>query len=382
MQRKENKDRLKNILQKDELLSKKTCEINVAKQTDNSIAYKVIELSVKNFTSPLSFLMGNPSLLLMREVFSHIESKEVGLYIVETGIITYDGIVIKDENILFSDRLNMEENHCKNILNWAFHNQNSIEIKDYEGVLCPLFGPGWPTWGHWLVEFLPRIFLIQRYGININEVKFLLPFNVPKFALDLVKICGLSDENIIFFDQNKELMRSEKIIVPTNLSDFSIFHPVFSDYVEWICGKIGICRKKEGIKKIFIQRTDNNKLRTLVNRKEIERIAQENGYELINPNILSVTEQIEIFWDATHICGEYGSGLHSSIFSRRQPIIVALRGNSFDPGFIQNGLAKSCKQKIGYVFGDVLDGSETGDFIINNDLFLRSLKYADSLYEY
>ena len=109
------------------------------------------------------------------------------------------------------------------------------------------------------------------------------------------------------------------------------------------------------------------------NRSEIELIAVGEGYSLVYPEQLDLGEQIALFRGAQRIVGEYGSGLHASMFSSPGSIVCALRGGARHPGFLQSGLAQALDQHCGYVLGDAPFMATQFEFGIEAAAFRQAL---------
>ena len=362
------------VISRNEILCKNLIDLDKA-VISKSVVFRCISKGGNFPTAPFSFLSGSVPIILMKEVMEKTFIDNIGIYEIKNSHIFYDGIIIGNNDIFFSDKLNINRDHCSQVINWILSKREIINEIKIDGTVCPLYGPGWPTWGHWLVEFLPRIFLLKLSGYNIYEIKFVLPVQTPKFALDLISKLGIT--NLLFFNHEKEIILAEKILITNNMSSFGSFHPLFFDYVNWLNSSIKVENNTQEIKKIYLMRTTNNPLRILTNRSSIEEIARNHGYTMLDPNVMSIDDQINAFRYATHIVGEYGSSLHSSIFCLGSPFVTAIRGSDIDPGFIQNGICQVLNQRIGYIFGDMDYSVGKGSFYINESLFKVSLNYAD-----
>jgi hypothetical protein len=75
------------------------------------------------------------------------------------------------------------------------------------------------------------------------------------------------------------------------------------------------------VKKIFITRRGANG-RDLTNSAEIEKIAAKNGFEIVDTAELTISEQIRLFTNATHIVGVHGAGLTNMIYCKRNHVKV------------------------------------------------------------
>lgn len=78
----------------------------------------------------------------------------------------------------------------------------------------------------------------------------------------------------------------------------------------------------------------------------------------------SLAEQVALFAAARQIVGEYGSGLHGSMFSPPGTFVCAFRAAALHPGFLQSGLCQALDQKIGYVLGDAEDHAIQQEFAV------------------
>ncbi|MBS1101631.1 glycosyltransferase family 61 protein [Gluconobacter sp. Dm-62] len=363
-------------MSRDDILQRNLIDLDAA--VSSGLAnFHVIAEGGRFSSAPFSFLSGNVPILLMKSVMERLSVSDIGIFEVENSHIFYDATIMTENNIFFSEKINLSRDHCSQVLNWILSKTENVTVNYIPGLVCPLYGPGWPTWGHWLAEFLPRIFLLKQHGYDLSEIKFALPIQTPNFSRILIEKCGIKEDNICFFDHEKEVIKSDKILITTNMSNFGVMHPIFSGYVEWIRDLFYSNPDYSSPAKIYLKRTSKNPLRSLLNRENIEKIAEHHGYTMLDPNTMSIDQQVSAFRSATHIAGEYGSSLHSSIFSEKNPVIIALRGGDIDPGFLQNGISKECNQEIGYVFGDMDFNVGNGSFRINEDLFKISLNYAD-----
>ena len=104
-------------------------------------------------------------------------------------------------------------------------------------------------------------------------------------------------------------------------------------------------------RRLFVSRRQwGNNSRTLVNAEMVERRLEAAGFEAVFPEELPIDEQVRLFAQAGTIVGEYGSGLHNSIFCPPRATVIAFRGTEGHPGFLQSGLCEALDQDLGYVF--------------------------------
>lgn len=297
------------------------------------------------------FLLGHATSELLRVYFEQFETWAVSCYQVNQLGVTAEGVIVDRNSIYICNELNFHYHYIHS--HWV----TSIDLGDLPvthraGEYVLLSGPGHKMYGHWLVDFLPKLYVLYCYGLDIRRLKYILPGDTPQFALEWLRFLGILDEQFVFFNTG-EITFVDSLIVPTVLRSNSRTTPLFADAIRYLKQLILGEKIISGGGKLFLARNLVNNKRLLSNRDRIEKIAELRGYHFVVPEKLSIREQIELFSSATLIVGEYGSNLHNSIFAPRNAMICALRTN--DPhsviGFLQSGLGQAMGQKTGYVFG-------------------------------
>lgn len=242
-------------------------------------------------------------------------------------------------------------------------------------LLCSGFG--YKTYGHWLIEYLPKLCNLYLSGYKFKHLKFLLPINTPQYAKNLLFWLGLASTQFAFYDPNDGAIEIQGLLIPTTMHNGRIFHPNFIDYVDYWRKKNQIIDDEffldTGFRKFFISRPPHSN-RALLNSDELIEIAKSMGLEVIRPENLSIAQQIKLFREASFIAGEYGSALHSTIWSRYSANVLAIRGEHLHPGFIQSGIGDALKQPTGYIFG-VHSDEEKDAFEVSANEFKLGLEY-------
>ena len=241
-------------------------------------------------------------------------------------------------------------------------------------------GPGFDVYGHWLVDILPRLYLLEAAGFPIDDLSFLIPNSTPAFGLDWLKLLGLSESQFVRYDPNLETVRVEELLVPTMVNNNARVSSLFGNIVKFL--QLRLTRTHPslfeggGHRKIFLSRSKASQSRQLANRARIEDIATKAAFEIVLPEQLSLLAQIRVFVEAKELVGEYGSALHGSIFSSPGTKICALRGSAVHPGFVQSGLGHVLEQPTGYVFGITDTANPAQTFLVDEDAFSDCLRLA------
>jgi capsular polysaccharide biosynthesis protein len=347
---------------------------------DSGVDFTQLASAARMLPPSPAFMLGPIPEAATHEMFSSHIARPAGYYTVRDARVTQDGIVIQNNTPLTSLATNHPDFHCEQILRGLDPALWSRPPLYVEGQGIILIGPGWPSWGHWLVDFLPRLYLMTLAGLDVCRVRWIVPTKIPRFARDLLANLGIPDTALLEFDPDQEVLHLDEVLMPTNLQAGALMHPRFIDSLRWLRARLPQSRRHHGRigPKIFISRSkgDPNR-RFLLNRARMQEIAASFGYTIVYPEEMTALQQIAAFEGATHICGEYGSGLHTSIFSRSGTVVTCLRGTLHTAGVLQNGLARACDHPIGYIFGESVPHDPRQAYEIAEKTFVLGMECAE-----
>jgi capsular polysaccharide biosynthesis protein len=351
-------------------------------RSDAATQYSELAPEVRSAPIPPSFVLGPFPELLTQTYFADVTALSVGCYTLNDVGVTSHGLLVRKGALLTCEQLNLSEG----IIKQTSCDGNILAESDFsrmidEPIVC-LVGPGHMVYGHWLVDFLPRLYILKQNGINPLTTKYLIPANTPKFALSLLTLLGISEHQLVFFEPYAEVVGAACLIVPTLLRTNSRTHPLFRPAIEYVLSLIrregNRAYEGEAGRRLYVTRGGSGpENRKLLNRQAIEKIAADRGYALVRPETLSMVDQMNMFSRAESIVGEYGSALHGSLFAPSKTVVCALRATAHHPGFLQSGLCQAMGQKIGYVFGAAGWHDVEQEFSIPEDDFKTALTLVD-----
>ncbi len=203
--------------------------------------------------------------------------------------------------------------------------------------------------GHFLLEVISRLWITKF--IDIKRVKFIMnPEDRINWKLNILKAFGIELKQIIYLD-NPTIC--ERLHIP--VQSFSLRKYTSSlAYETW--KKIGdYYDRRTGFDKIYVSRSKlTNKRRILKNEKAVEKIFSLNGFKIIHPQELEISEQINLFRNAKVIAGPSGSGMYNCVFQQNQPKILILASNKF---FKMSDILinTSTGGKLSYFVGETVD---------------------------
>ena len=96
---------------------------------------------------------------------------------------------------------------------------------------------GYQIYGHWLADFLPKLFVLHRAGYKLNELHFLVPDDTPRFGIDLLDLLGITSERCIL-DKEEEVIRADRLLIPTMVRTNSRTSPLFGAATRFVTSLI------------------------------------------------------------------------------------------------------------------------------------------------
>lgn len=279
------------------------------------------------------------------------EASELGLNFVHDVVVTGFSAVFRGDVFLAepgeqSDLLRdftLAENLSADLL---VARQRQIDV-DRLGLV--IAGPGYRIWGHWLIDYLPRLALAQAYwGRGWKDFVIPLPSDTPKWVFALMEyFCGIGPDNVLLYDRTVETLRFAHACVPSFVHDKAI-HPfikdIFALYLRHLPGqtppRICVSRRRLG--------PTTSVARSFTQADYFEDCAVRSGYVAICPEEHSFRAQLDLFHNATHVVGEFGSGMHNALFAPNGAVV----GQFCMPNVYQSRIAVTCGHRSAFLFPD------------------------------
>lgn len=233
--------------------------------------------------------------------------------------------------------LDKELRYCTRSSIWEkpFHEYTvppEIPFIDKEVIFC---GALYRQYGHFLLEATSRLYYILEHN---QEAPYLCycaeEEGLASYAQDFFQLLGISTDHIIIVTQ---YTRFRKVIVPSlSFSWWKHYTPQFLMPFRKAASHI----KPAPYERIYISRRNCNAISRIYGEKEIEKAFTQNGFVSIEPQNLTLEEQIALFKGAKVIAGINGTALHNIVFADQQPDLIILnRTEDADVQYILNAAA-------------------------------------------
>ena len=252
-----------------------------------------------------------------------------------------------------------------------YHNIFSLEtlpaVEEIPGKVALLSGLAGHVYYHWMFDILPRIELIKRSGIKLQEIDwFLINSTAKSYQRETLEILEIPASKILESDRHTHIKATELIA------------PSFPGYFDWVPpGTIEFLRQtflpqisltNNFGRRIYISRS-RAKNRQVINESVVTNLLNNLGFQTIFLEEMSVLEQVAVFHHAEAIVAPHGSGLANLVFCSPQTKIIEL----FSPNYVRTDywiISQQLQLQHYYSIGESFDC-----------LSLRSLMYQNPLTE-
>jgi capsular polysaccharide biosynthesis protein len=240
-----------------------------------------------------------------------------------------------------------------------------------------LLGHGITVYGHFLVEMLLRLFLAQRLLARhpVADVGYVISTAAPSWLRDiLARHFDINSDQLIEFDPNKAQLLLRKAILPEYPSsgEKMSYHPGISRDFDSLAERVSDGSRLDPLR-LFITR---NQFRSRPgrwscrNESELASIAaNEFNYSIIAPEKFTWRNQVLLFRSAVRVVGEYGSALHSTLFSSEECRVVSLGITNL----VQSQICTTRGQQQAY-----LGPHTTKEYEVDIEAFRQALRAADA----
>lgn len=294
-------------------------------QTPSTGFSKLSDAAASPAAAPMAYVAADDN----QNWFQHVN--EISVTVGALGCYALRDCALHRHGILFhGDRLITDDSHLGDValeegrlMSQADRNSTSQISLDRPAMV--FLAPGFRIYGHWLVDFLPRVRIARRaLGGEFHDHLLPIPSTTPDWAIKmLAEICGVFEDQLFRFDPETQHIVFREGSVPTYGHASYHFHPDTAAY--WPQISRDQRHRRLCISRLNFEGRTDGMLKSFVDRVAFEKMATDRGYELIYPETMSIRAQMDMFAQASHVVGEYGSALHSMLFAPEDAVVGAIR---------------------------------------------------------
>ncbi|MBE9047935.1 DUF563 domain-containing protein, partial [Pleurocapsales cyanobacterium LEGE 10410] len=246
--------------------------------------------------------------------------------------------------------------------------QDIPPVEKIEGKVALLSGLAGHVYYHWMFDILPRIELLRRSEINLQEIDWFVVNSLSKsYQQETLKLLDIPLDKILESDRHSHIQAQELVV------------PSFPGYLDWVePSTIKFLRqaflplisldKTNTKQRIYVSRA-KAKNRQLVNETQVSDLLNNLGFQTVFLEEMSVLEQVATFANAEIIVAPHGSGLTNLVFCSPQTKVIEL----FSPNYVRTDywmISQYLQLQHYYLVGQSF-----------NCLSLRNLMYQNALTE-
>lgn len=196
-----------------------------------------------------------------------------------------------------------------------------------------LSAPHMLHFGHWLVDFLPRLRVLDF--MSDTSARIAVPIDIPRKFREMLALWGLTDERLFYCRRDTRYrfetlhMLRPGLALPPN--------PTHVSYVrERLYAPEPTAREGRG-SRIFASRGEGHS-RTIENWNELQALLDEEGFVEVDFQALSIEDQRMVMADAEILLGVFGSNMFALYFAPSSCTVITIMPN----GLSDPSIAHSC----------------------------------------
>jgi hypothetical protein len=211
------------------------------------------------------------------------------------------------------------------------------------GVYASLISLWCGSYFHWITDALPRLRILEAAGCS--DVPLLIPDRPAPWQTRSLELAGIDLRQLMPFSGR---LRSETLVWPRPAA--------LSGHIpRWACSWLRerfVRQVPRPRLRIYLTRREH--ARKVTNEDEVVALLRPLGFEVVDPGMLSLDEQIAMFADAEVVVAPHGGALTNVVFGQAAVVIEI-----FDPDYINPcyyALADRCDHEYWYVVGQTEPG--------------------------
>jgi len=253
----------------------------------------------------------------------------------------FNNKIIKDCSGLYNDKINLT---MKRTISKKINLSGSYFYMD--DAWCGNFH-------HWITDYIPKIMVFIKIKKELKNLKLIINKSFLKTEEIFKLLYGVCETNdIVFLDEYQDTEYTIDNLYITNPTSCHVLDPNPKYYLEsyhrefhkYILDKFYDSNYQKNYDKVYISRFENSKnpsgTRKILNIIEVHKFYEHFNFKIINSELLSIYDRINIFSRTKILCGEHGGGINHIYFMEPNTkcCIISYPNLMFNQQWIEYGI--------------------------------------------
>jgi capsular polysaccharide biosynthesis protein len=235
--------------------------------------------------------------------------------------------------------------------------------RSFDGPAILIGGVG--NYYHDLVEYVGVLAVAEALGIAEN-LPLVLPAEPAPHQQQLLSLLGYTPDRFIGVRPD-ELAEFSSLIVTSRLAAGGQYiDPMLP---QWYRTRLVGKNRVVAHRKLYLTRAGASR-RRVANEEEVRSLLTKHGFEVVAPEALSVSEQIALFAQATHIAGATGAAMTNMLFAPPGAVVTVFYNQHLAKGggdLYFDAMARACGHTIATVDSAAVS-APSGHRVIDADI--------------
>jgi hypothetical protein len=288
-------------------------------------------------------------------------------YLKDCYVYKQRGLVLTNRNALFQEfthNFNIEPLK-RFILKNPFYTF-SYQTKNIKGVGAMLVSPQSHNYYHWLFDVLPRI---RLYTDVLNHIShFCISDAVPQKFLDILPQFGIPLNKILRVNDTHKLHFDNLYVASLPGSEGRA--PKWG--IDYVRQTLLPDTRPDPTRKIYFKRGDQCD-RKILNEAAIITLLEKAGFEIVDPDKLTIGAQIELMQQVKFVISAHGAALANLLFVQEGASVIELFSADYFRTDCYFTLARMLNLNYQYLKGTKFANANWGDIEVNEEALLKAV---------
>ena len=176
---------------------------------------------------------------------------------------------------------------------------------------------------HWMVDALPRLAVLEAAGLQ--DVSLIVPDPLATWQQEMLDRVGVTRDRLTPY--SRQHVRPEHLVWATAPAYVNFATPFV---VTWLRERLGGHDRLRGERRIYLKRSTS---RRLENEDEVLRVLDRFGFETVEPDTMSVAEQVRTLSTARVLVAAHGAGIANAVFCDQLSLLELFQPGFFTPPY-------------------------------------------------